>query len=242
MKLKLLSSIIFLSCISLFISLGFWQIDRANQKDSIVELYKDRQLSPVKSLQTFKNRDIKKLHFINCKIKGRYLNKIFLIDNKIKNNQLGFNVVTPFQLEKGGEIIIVDRGWLPIKGARSEIINNFNYLNNQKIDKNAQEINGYIYPKDESYTIGEISTNKEWPRLLQAIDFQEINNEISERDLLLSGVIFRLGKNNEFGFNREWEIVYMDSNKHLGYAFQWFSLALAFLVMTIIFFLRNKDG
>ena len=58
MKLKLLSSIIFLSCISLFISLGFWQIDRANQKDSIVELYKDRQLSPVKSLQTFKNRDI----------------------------------------------------------------------------------------------------------------------------------------------------------------------------------------
>ena len=241
MKLKLLSSIIFLSCISLFLSLGFWQIDRADEKDSIVKLYKDRQLAPAKILQTFKNRDIKKLHYRNFKIKGRYINKIFLIDNKVKNKQLGFNVVTPFQLEKSGEVIIVDRGWLSFNGIRDEITNNYNYLNYQKIDQNAQEINGYIYPKDESYTIGEISTNKEWPRLLQAINFQEINNEILKKDLLVRGVIFRLGRNNEFGFKREWKIVFMDSNKHLGYAFQWFSLAIAFLIMTIIFFLRNKD-
>ena len=147
MKLKLLSSIIFLSCISLFLSLGFWQIDRADEKDSIVKLYKDRQLAPAKILQTFKNRDIKKLHYRNFKIKGRYINKIFLIDNKVKNKQLGFNVVTPFQLEKSGEVIIVDRGWLSFNGIRDEITNNYNYLNYQKIDQNAQEINGYIYPK-----------------------------------------------------------------------------------------------
>ena len=77
--------------------------------------------------------------------------------------------------------------------------------------------------------------------MLQAINFQEINNEILKKDLLVRGVIFRLGRNNEFGFKREWKIVFMDSNKHLGYAFQWFSLAIAFLIMTIIFFLRNKD-
>ncbi len=241
MKLKLLSSTIFLLCISLFLSLGFWQIERAGEKDSIVKLYKDRQLAPAKLLQTFNTRDIEKLHYRNFKIKGRYLNKIFLIDNKVKNKILGFNVVTPFQLEKSGEIIIVDRGWLPFNGIRDEITNNYNYLNHQEIDQNVQEINGYIYPKDASYTIGAISTNKEWPRLLQAINFREINNEILKKDLLVSGVIFRLGRNNEFGFNREWKIVYMDSNKHLGYAFQWFSLAVAFLIMTIIFFIRNKD-
>ena len=33
MKLKLLSSIIFVLCISLFLSLGFWQLDRAEEKD-----------------------------------------------------------------------------------------------------------------------------------------------------------------------------------------------------------------
>ena len=31
MRLKLLSSIIFLLCISLFLSLGFWQLDRAKE-------------------------------------------------------------------------------------------------------------------------------------------------------------------------------------------------------------------
>ena len=45
MRLKLLSSIISLLCISLFLSLGFWQLDRANEKENIVNLYEERQLA-----------------------------------------------------------------------------------------------------------------------------------------------------------------------------------------------------
>ena len=32
----------------------------------------------------------------------------------------------------------------------------------------------------------------------------------------------------------------MDSNKHKGYAFQWFSMATALFIMVLIFIMRKK--
>jgi cytochrome oxidase assembly protein ShyY1 len=128
-----------------------------------------------------------------------------------------------------------------MKGERQNINKNYQYLNNQGIQNNVQEINGYIYPRDKSYTIGNISTDKKWPRLLQAINFEEVKNSIDEKNLLISGVVFRLSPENKYGFNRNWQIVFMDSNKHLGYAFQWFSMALALVILTILFFMRKKN-
>jgi surfeit locus 1 family protein len=128
-----------------------------------------------------------------------------------------------------------------MKGRRQEIEKNFEFLNNQGIEKSVQEINGYIYPREKSYTIGEISTNKSWPRLLQAINFEEIKGTIKKDKLFVEGIVFRLNSDNKFGFKRDWKIVFMDSTKHLGYAFQWFSMALAFLILIIIFFVRMKN-
>ena len=143
-------------------------------------------------------------------------------------------------MESSQELILVDRGWIPLEGKRENIVKNYQYLNFQKINEIVQEINGYIYPREKSYTIGDISVNADWPRLIQAIDFNEIKDYIDEGDLLISDIVFRLGANNNFGFKREWEIISMDSNKHMGYAFQWFSMAAALFVLVLILIMRKK--
>jgi len=240
MIIKLLSSIIFLSCISLFVSLGFWQLERANEKEHIVNLYNERQLLKADKIFIIAKGDIKEKYYRNYKIKGRYINKNFLIDNKIKNKIPGFNVITPFQIESSKELVLVDRGWIPLEGKRENIVKNYEYLNHERIDTLVQEINGYIYPREKSYTIGKIATNTTWPILIQAIDFDEIKNFINEENLLISDVVFRLSANNNFGFKREWEIISMDSNKHMGYAFQWFSMAIALFILVLIFIMRKK--
>jgi len=240
MIIKLLSSIIFLSCISLFISLGFWQLERANEKELIVNLYHERQLEEPENIFFITKGNIKEKYYKKYKIKGRYINKNFLIDNKIKNKVPGFNVITPFKLESSQELILVDRGWIPLEGKRKNIVKNYQYLNFQKINEIVQEINGYIYPREKSYTIGDISVNADWPRLIQAIDFNEIKDYIDEGDLLISDIVFRLGANNNFGFKREWEIISMDSNKHMGYAFQWFSMAAALFILVLMLIMRKK--
>ena len=43
MRYSLLSSIFFMSCISLFIFLGLWQLDRADEKKNIVKLNQERE-------------------------------------------------------------------------------------------------------------------------------------------------------------------------------------------------------
>ena len=73
MKLKLLSIIIFISCISLFLSLGFWQLDRAKEKDNIVNLYKNRQQAKIEKLTSISDNDISNLHYRNFVIKGNYI-------------------------------------------------------------------------------------------------------------------------------------------------------------------------
>lgn len=242
MKLKLLSSIIFVLCISLFLSLGFWQLDRAEEKDRIVNLYSERQSLDSEKLDSFLNIDITSTYYKKYKLTGSYINKTFLIDNKIKNKKPGFNVISLFSLYPTNEIIAVDRGWIEMKGSRKNIHKNFEFLNNQNIDKNVQEINGYIYPREKSYTIGEISTDENWPRLIQALNFEEIMETIDEKNFLVSGVVFRLGPDNRFGFDRSWEIISMSSSKHLAYAFQWFAMAIALIILILIFFKRKKDG
>ena len=241
MRLKLLSSIIFLLCISLFLSLGFWQLDRAKEKDNIIQLYQERQEAAPQKLESFFKTDIKNTYYKKYKVTGRYINKTFLIDNKIKNKKPGFNVISLFRLNITNEIIVVDRGWIQMKGDRKNIHKNFKFLNNQNIEKDVQEINGYIFPRDKSYTIGDISTDNNWPRLLQAVNFEAIEDTIDEKDSFVSGVVFRLGLENKFGFNRSWEIISMSSAKHLGYAFQWFAMAIALVVLTVLFFKRKRN-
>ena len=242
MKLKLLSIIIFVICISLFLSLGFWQLDRAEEKDGIVNLYQSRQKTDTESLLSFNNKDISELFYRNYRIKGNYLNKVFLIDNKIKNKMPGFNVISPFKLISSGEVILIDRGWIPMKGTRQDIPRNFQFLNQQNISKDVQEIDGYIYPREKSYTIGEIFTDDSWPRLIQAVNFEKIAESLELENVIINGVIFRLGQNNSFGFDREWKIIHMSSSKHLGYAFQWFSMAAALIILIFIYYVRKKDG
>ena len=69
MIIKLLSSIIFLSCISLFISLGFWQLERANEKELIVNLYHERQLEEPENIFLLLKAILKKNIIKNIKLK-----------------------------------------------------------------------------------------------------------------------------------------------------------------------------
>ena len=142
MKLKLLSIIIFISCISLFLSLGFWQLDRAKEKDNIVNLYKNRQQAKIEKLTTISDNNISNLHYRNFVIKGSYINKVFLVDNKIKNKKPGFNVISPFKLLSTSDVILVDRGWIELRGERQDIVKNFNYLNTEGIEKMYKKLTG----------------------------------------------------------------------------------------------------
>ena len=98
-----------------FIILGFWQIDRADQKNNINTNYTDRQQEAPIVLDKFNVLDEKSsLLWRKVEFKGSFINKQnIILDNQIFNQIAGFNIITPFKIKGSDSIVLVNRGWHP---------------------------------------------------------------------------------------------------------------------------------
>jgi surfeit locus 1 family protein len=107
------------------VRLGFWQLDRAEQKRAI--LRQSIQLSeqaPVdlESLLPQLDTALTTLRFRQVSALGHYLaDESILIDNQVLNSQVGYALLTPFKLTSSAKVILVDRGWLSVGGSREKL-------------------------------------------------------------------------------------------------------------------------
>ena len=53
--------------------------------------------------------------------------------------------------------------------------------------------------------------------------------------------IFNLDSNNQFKFKQIEKPINMPSEKHIGYAIQWFGLCLALIILTIMAFIKKDE-
>lgn len=227
-------TLITLVLIPVLISLGVWQLDRATQKKNIYEEYLARQERPPVDINKINVVQNPQQHFWrNIIFRGSFTDQIhILLDNQVNNGIAGYFVYTPFKLENTGYFILVNRGWLPAGTDRSmmpEIKTIPGKVTYQGIIKdvpptgillsenNIEQLNNKVY-----------RVNK--------IDFQQI--EILANIKLLPFII-RINAPSGEGFTRNWQLPGSGENKHLGYAFQWFALAILLLVI-FIFVNLNK--
>ena len=128
--------------------LGFWQLDRADQKLSIQTDYQN-QLS--KEYLDLKEVQKNPLRYTKIVAEGTFLEPYFLLDNIVYDKKAGYLVMSPFLVED--KIIIVNRGW----------VDNFSRQKFPEIltPKSDQEIKGYIkYPMRLLELSGVNMTNK----------------------------------------------------------------------------------
>lgn len=120
MRLPFWASICTLCAVVILCSLGSWQLYRLDWKQGILakleaEYAKDALQVPLEgedfkeSAQSTDEIVLKRGYII-----GRYLNdKAVKISPKIFDQKIGEHLVTPFELEKGQGIVLVNRGWIP---------------------------------------------------------------------------------------------------------------------------------
>ncbi len=215
----LVAGCLLLACCALFISLGVWQLSRADEKRAIEAKL---QASLTKAAESWHAGT---QAFTRVRAKGRFDNAhIFLIDNRTHLGEPGVQVVQAFETEEG-QRLLVDRGWMP-------------YPNRQSLPQPATpvgqiEIIGLVLPDfgvgprlgDERDT-----RSDDQPRLLQQLDLERMG--------VLAGAkqtsILRL-RSGEPGalITRPFELP-MGAQRHTGYAVQWFGLALASILLTLI--------
>jgi surfeit locus 1 family protein len=229
-----------------FIGLGTWQLHRAELKRMVMEDFaRAMQMAPIPfasvdlpavAATSAKAADWEALRYRTVWMTGTYLpDRQFLLDNQVHQNQVGYRVITPFQEERTGVVILVERGWMGRSLDRAilpEVATD--------LDATLRTVRGHLYvPYGEGYRLGPMDeSTQQWPRIIQYLDFSAMGDRLGMPVLPLT---LRLDPAEPQGYRRDWRpILPMGPEKHLAYAVQWFGLALALVVIAGVLVYRRR--
>ena len=221
------ASLTFFCLLLLVLSLGVWQIDRGYKKKELENTFLERQSQPVKEIKynIFENSDL----YRNVVLEGKYLDQIFLLDNKIHNGKPGLKVFSPFE-SINESLVLVSRGWIEFEDRSN--------LPMIKTERNALKIQGILRSESKDFILENDNMKKNTnPILVQTINLDELSNYLGKP---LSPYILELSELSKSAFVKTWQPINLSSFRHFGYAVQWFGLGLV-LIIGYLFFLR-KEG
>jgi surfeit locus 1 family protein len=235
--LPLIPTLMVLFFVILMMNLGFWQLNRAQEKEEMMVLLADSTISKVDSRVQLKQLP----NYANVQLSGHYINDApqLLLDNQIKDQIFGYDVFTPFFIKQIKTIIMVNRGWV----AKEEFEADRLIINPQITMLKGQ----LTYPPKVGMQLGEIQLDKD--KKNQIITYYE-EDKISlfyyeklckDLDCLFSSKILWLNKDQDHGFKREWNPIVMPASKHIGYAVQWFSMTFVLIVIFIYWLIKSKE-
>lgn len=210
----------------LFCLLGVWQLHRYDFKKSLLETYHARLNGAPVPFATIKN-SLESLQFQQVLMQGHYLNdQTMLVQNQFYKDQLGYNVLTPFQIEGDAKLILVDRGFIAKPQRKKKI--------SVETVNGPQQISGYIKLLNEhAFILGKniLEKNKS-PIVIQRIDTRELS-QVTNHEFY--PFVLRLNANMPHGYVRDWVITNASPERHMGYAVQWFLMALVLLIAYFCF-------
>lgn len=112
MKFRLVPTLLILVAMGIAIRLGFWQLDRAHQKEAVEAHIARNERAPVRTV-TAAPIALGAIEYHPVRARGRFMPEhVVYLDNRPYRDQPGFYVVMPLQLAGGG-YVLVNRGWLP---------------------------------------------------------------------------------------------------------------------------------
>ena len=227
--------IVYLLLVTLLCSLGFWQLNRAEQKKQI--LLQQQEALDADSIEVNRQYivDADAVRYRKATITGRYdQTHQFLIDNQIVDGKNGYLVLTPFFVEGAEYAVLVNRGWVALGKDR-------NSLPAVNFDAKQAQVTGRInhFPSVGFKLKGAEIPTDSWPSVVQVID----SNVLSEKlGYDLAPYQLELNPAADEGYKREWKInVPIPPEKHVAYAVQWFALALTLTALFIWISIRNRS-
>ena len=225
----LVPSVLILATMAFLVSLGFWQLDRADQKRTI-EASIQKANTGVVELIVNQNELLNKEYY-EVRLQGSYISdKQFIYDNQIVDQASGYYVLTPFVLTGQSNAIMINRGFIPWNGRRDQ-------LDDIAVDSTYREIKIQVSRPIKRIELKTSDISNQFPVLIQAIDFDVIE-EISSTSFV--DVIGLLDPSSDDGFVRKWEPYTGSIEKHIGYAIQWFLMALVLGIIGIRIGLKQR--
>jgi len=216
--------------VALTVSLGNWQVRRAEQKLEAARRFdagmRDAALSisatPI-SAEEVEHRRVS--------ARGRFIaGSTLFLDNKVLRGVAGYHVVTPLRLEGGDMQVLVDRGWIAA-GDRLA-------LPSVPTPQGGQMIEGIAVAPIRRFL--ELAPEPATGPLRQNLVIEREERRLA---LKLQPFVIEQTSDARDGLARVWERPDTGVDMHRSYALQWYSFAaLAILLYVVLSFRRVDPG
>lgn len=218
-----------LALVVLFTSLGFWQLDRAEQKRALQASFAGEGATVEVSAQGEPPPLYQRI-----RATGRFMNeRQFLIENIVVDGRLGVYVITPLELSGDGALLLVNRGWAARQpnGELPEV----------EVGNEPRAVEGRAggLPRVGIRPGPALQADGGWPRVATYPTVDELAAAL-QRPVL--PFVLLADPDPASGFVRRWEPQTMGPLRHIGYAFHWFALALAVVVVTAVVYRKRRGG
>ena len=212
------------------IRLGVWQLGRAQEKVDLQLAYlaaAEQEATPIDEVPIAGLEfDALQHQSRRVSLQGHYLEDrtIYLLYQSYQD-QSGFEIITPFLVDSLGIIVLVSRGWQGIADPAA-LTAPF------PADPGDLVLEGQIFVPEPEQAIRSNNLNQvSWPLQLRFLNPSELapffDREVFPYPVRLldgqPGVLFR-----------HWPAIVVDSGQNFSYALQWFAMALAVAIVSLI--------
>ena len=228
-----------LAAIALFVELGRWQLQRAQEKVDLFAAFDAAATqTPVALAQA--RREANPTHYPRVLVEGRYDPlHAYVLDNQFRDGRAGVMLFDVFEPADGGPALLANLGFLArdARGARPPV---------PPPPDGAQTLSAlYAPPPGSGLHLGgdALPHQTTWPKLSIYVDLGEIAKDLGRpldpRVLLL---IPEAGDNGAAAFVREWRPEVFPPERHYGYAFTWFTFVLVVVATVVILHWRKEKA
>jgi surfeit locus 1 family protein len=219
---RLFTTLLTIVLIALLIALGRWQLRRAEEKRALFDAFAAG--TDVTRLVEFNTPKVERYQHVEAN--GHYDGgRQVLIDNMVNAGRAGYFVITPFALEGGGWVL-VNRGWVPLGASRAE-------RPAIAVDGDARRIRGRAdnLPSPGVQMGDHATLSPPYPVVADYPSHAQVAQLLGEAAWTGATDLVLLDTGESDGYVRTWSPPGFPPLRHIGYAVQWFALALALFVL-----------
>lgn len=215
-----------------FTRLGVWQLDRAAEKDELLRRYAAASEAPVENFAAVANAPPPD-RYPRVALSGAYLpGHRYVLDDQTRAGQAGVHVYVPFLPNGDNHAVLVDLGFLPREAGSQPRL--------PPVLEKPTTLRGlYVPPPGVGIRLGgdRLPEQKGPDKSVVYVDLTEVaadlHRSLYPRVLLLDGDPSTI-------YAREWTPAVMPPARHRAYAFQWFTFALAAVVIFILLHRKRR--
>jgi cytochrome oxidase assembly protein ShyY1 len=223
-------TLVVLAMLPLFVSLGFWQLSRGEEKRVMLETYAERRAAPAVSAELLPTTADPA--YRRVQLRGTFdADHSLLLDNSTRDGKVGVELIQPFHDQVSGLWLMVNRGWLPWPDRRTPPA--------FATPAEPLSLDAWVYVSPgATFQLHADAQSGTWPKLITAIDPAKVWGEMGREGFAHE---LRL-EPGPAAYRLDWPVVAMGPEKHLGYAVQWFAMSAALVGLYLYLGWNNTKG